>query len=162
MTFTIFWSTCWTQLCPSEKMTDGFVSSLIKESLIDEYHLFDSYYVIPCDTFGVKMVSQIHKNIHFMQKTKIDKNNKSPLLSGLYVDLLGLEPRLFWTKIRRVASYTISQTSIQYFRTSGKDNMKIWKKAKSPLPIVIGISRQSSVRTYSFNKASINSSKSFW
>jgi hypothetical protein len=28
---------------------------------------------------------------------------------GILVGLLGLEPRLFWTKTRRVASYTIDQ-----------------------------------------------------
>ncbi len=38
---------------------------------------------------------------------------------GTPVGLLGLEPRLFWTKTRRVASYTIDQL---YLR------MQIYKK----------------------------------
>lgn len=32
---------------------------------------------------------------------------------AINVGLLGLEPRLFWTKTRRVASYTISQCVIE-------------------------------------------------
>ena len=39
-------------------------------------------------------------------------NKKIPNLiksSGLEVGPLGLEPRLFWTKTRRVASYTMGQ-----------------------------------------------------
>ena len=39
----------------------------------------------------------------------LDKNIKSPQLWGLFVVPLGLEPRLFGTKNRRVASYTIGQ-----------------------------------------------------
>ncbi len=31
----------------------------------------------------------------------------------LLVGLLGLEPRLFWTKTRRVASYTIGHCAIE-------------------------------------------------
>lgn len=30
-------------------------------------------------------------------------------MEGFFVARLGLEPRLFWTKTRRVASYTIGQ-----------------------------------------------------
>lgn len=32
------------------------------------------------------------------------------LWKDFFVGSLGLEPRLFWTKTRRVASYTMSQT----------------------------------------------------
>jgi hypothetical protein len=35
------------------------------------------------------------------------------LLETFFVGLLGLEPRLFWTKTRRVASYTIGQCVIE-------------------------------------------------
>jgi hypothetical protein len=33
-------------------------------------------------------------------------------MRGFFVGLLGLEPRLFWTKTRRVASYTIDQSAL--------------------------------------------------
>ena len=36
------------------------------------------------------------------------------LVTGIDVGLLGLEPRLFWTKTRRVASYTMG-----HYRNSG-------------------------------------------
>ena len=34
------------------------------------------------------------------------------------VGLLGVEPRLFWTKTRRVASYTIGQLVVKFNKTS--------------------------------------------
>lgn len=38
------------------------------------------------------------------------ENKKAPSFDEAFVvDPLGLEPRLFWTKTRRVASYTMGQ-----------------------------------------------------
>jgi hypothetical protein len=37
----------------------------------------------------------------------------SRVLLFLSVDPLGLEPRLFWTKTRRVASYTMGQSNLE-------------------------------------------------
>ena len=39
----------------------------------------------------------------------VDLNKKSLAKAKLFVGPLGLEPRLFWTKTRRVASYTMGQ-----------------------------------------------------
>ena len=38
------------------------------------------------------------------------KAKSLPEKEDFFVGLLGLEPRLFWTKTRRVASYTIGQS----------------------------------------------------
>ena len=37
------------------------------------------------------------------------------LVTGIDVGLLGLEPRLFWTKTRRVASYTIGHPFAPFY-----------------------------------------------
>ena len=49
---------------------------------------------------------------HIEKKPPKKKESENELL---FVDPLGLEPRLFWTKTRRVASYTMGH-SINYFR----------------------------------------------
>ena len=41
----------------------------------------------------------------YQKRSKTKKPSKN--LRAFFVGLLGLEPRLFWTKTRRVASYTI-------------------------------------------------------
>ncbi len=44
------------------------------------------------------------------------KRESCYLTRALYsVDPLGLEPRLFWTKTRRVASYTMGQLRLQIY-----------------------------------------------
>ena len=55
----------------------------------------------------------VHKCTTENRFFKVDlntENKKSPFVrKGLFVVPLGLEPRLFWTKTRRVASYTMGQ-----------------------------------------------------
>ena len=46
----------------------------------------------------------------------------------LKVDPLGLEPRLFWTKTRRVASYTMGQSYRRF--PNGRAKVVIFKKNK--------------------------------
>ena len=55
------------------------------------------------DSVPFKFSIMLCKYTKFCKKT-----NKVKTLS-IKVGLLGLEPRLFWTKTRRVASYTIGQ-----------------------------------------------------
>ena len=59
----------------------------------------------------------ISRNLGTRPGRQIYSNKKSRLIakSGflILVGLLGLEPRLFWTKTRRVASYTIGQSLIE-------------------------------------------------
>ncbi len=42
------------------------------------------------------------------------------------VGLLGIEPRLFWTKTRRVASYTIGQLDVKFNKTSCLDKLNLF------------------------------------
>lgn len=51
-----------------------------------------------------------------MMAKKEGRNKKAPRLRGFSVVRPGLEPGLFWTKTRRVASYTIGQQQIAFLR----------------------------------------------
>ena len=51
-----------------------------------------------------------------MRKIRAKKREPSIKTRAPYsVDPLGLEPRLFWTKTRRVASYTMGQLRLQIY-----------------------------------------------
>ena len=64
------------------------------------------------------------------------KKPHNQTITRLFVVPLGLEPRLFWTKTKRVASYTMGQFALfkcggkfkYFFLFSKKNNEKVTKK----------------------------------
>ena len=60
-----------------------------------------------------------------LEQTQRSTIKKAPKEGALQVGPLGLEPRLFWTKTRRVASYTMDQFEAIFAQMDNKDKFNL-------------------------------------
>ena len=63
--------------------------------------------------------------VFLIKQTKCRGIKKAPEKGALKVGPLGLEPRLFWTKTRRVASYTMDQFEAIFAQMDNKDKFNL-------------------------------------